>query len=91
MVSNGYYDEIGGYHCESIGWSPYGVFCGECTSISCKGCDNIEKSFKASKKESIKAAKELGYTHDVIERIKNAENDHEITRILITARKAEND
>ena len=34
----GYYDEIGGYHDEAIGWNPNGVWCGECTRESCINC-----------------------------------------------------
>lgn len=34
----GYYDEIGGYHDEAIGWNPNGVWCGECTNASCINC-----------------------------------------------------
>ena len=34
----GYYDEVGGYHDEAIGWNPNGVWCGECTQKSCINC-----------------------------------------------------
>ena len=33
-----YYDEVGGYHDCAEGWNPNGVWCGECTRPSCKGC-----------------------------------------------------
>ena len=33
-----YYDEVGGYHDCAIGWNPNGVWCGECTRISCANC-----------------------------------------------------
>ena len=33
-----YYDEVGGYHECAIGWNPNGVWCGECTRISCANC-----------------------------------------------------
>lgn len=31
-------DEVGGTHDCAIGWNPNGVWCGECTRISCKNC-----------------------------------------------------
>jgi hypothetical protein len=31
-------DELGGFHAEGLGWSPKGVFCGECSELSCVGC-----------------------------------------------------
>ena len=34
----GYYDEVGGYHECAIGWNPNGIWCGECTSLSCANC-----------------------------------------------------
>lgn len=40
----GFYDEIGGYHSEGLGWNPQGVFCGECSSMTC-----IECSFRDEK------------------------------------------
>lgn len=36
--SNGYYDEVGGYHCDAIGYSPNGDWCGECCRESCTSC-----------------------------------------------------
>lgn len=33
-----YYDEVGGYHECGIGWNPNGVWCGECTCLSCANC-----------------------------------------------------
>lgn len=46
-------------------------------------CENL----KVSKKEAIKAAEQLRYSDSVVERIKKAKNEPEITRILATARK----
>ena len=34
----GYIDEVGGYHDAAIGWNPQGIWHGECTRASCKGC-----------------------------------------------------
>lgn len=34
----GFYDKIGGYHAEGVGYSPKGEFCGECGWSSCEGC-----------------------------------------------------
>jgi len=31
-------DDLGGVHSEGTGWNPNGVWCGECSSISCEGC-----------------------------------------------------
>jgi hypothetical protein len=33
-------DEVGGIHEGGCGWNPQGVWCGECSSITCKGCVN---------------------------------------------------
>lgn len=44
------------------------------------------EKLRVSKKEAIKAAKQLGYSDNVVKRIKQAKNEPEITRILITAR-----
>ena len=33
-----YKDEIGGSHSDGVGWTPYGIFCGECNLSTCKGC-----------------------------------------------------
>ena len=35
-----YYDEVGGFHSAAIGWNPNGVWCGECTRISCSNCSS---------------------------------------------------
>ena len=35
-----YYDEIGGFHSAAMGWNPNGVWCGECTHISCSNCSS---------------------------------------------------
>lgn len=42
---------------------------------------------KGEKNRAIKAAKDLGYSSDVLTRIKNAKTDSELQRIMITARK----
>ena len=31
-------DDVGGFHDEPEGWNPNNVSCGECNSITCKGC-----------------------------------------------------
>lgn len=38
-------DEVGGCHEGGLGWNPNGVFCGECSNSTCKGCvnENAEK------------------------------------------------
>ena len=33
-------DEVGGVHDCAIGWNPNGLWCGECTKISCKNCSS---------------------------------------------------
>lgn len=33
-------DEVGGIHDSGEGWNPQGVWCGECSSETCKGCVN---------------------------------------------------
>lgn len=33
-------DEVGGIHEGGCGWNPQGVFCGECSSLTCKDCIN---------------------------------------------------
>lgn len=33
-----YYDDVGGFHDCAIGWNPNGVWCGECTKVSCRDC-----------------------------------------------------
>lgn len=33
-------DEVGGMHEGGVGWNPKGFWCGECSSITCKGCVN---------------------------------------------------
>lgn len=35
-----YKDEVGGVHDEGCGWNPQRAFCGECGSLTCKGCIN---------------------------------------------------
>ena len=41
-----YYDNVGGFHDSAIGYNPNGVYCGECTKLSCQRCKNVD-----SKKE----------------------------------------
>lgn len=36
-------DQLGGVHDECVGWNPKGVFCGECSYITCKSCPNKDK------------------------------------------------
>lgn len=36
--NDGYFDEVGGFHCDAIGWNPLGIWHGECLRASCKGC-----------------------------------------------------
>lgn len=36
-----YYDEVGGFHSPPDSWNPYGVWHGECTRTTCKGCKYI--------------------------------------------------
>jgi hypothetical protein len=31
-------DELGGFHYHGMGVNPYGVYCGECGRLTCKGC-----------------------------------------------------
>lgn len=31
-------DELGGIHSEGEGWNPNGVWCGECSNVTCYGC-----------------------------------------------------
>lgn len=33
-------DEVGGYHEDGIGINPHGIYCGECSKITCSGCHN---------------------------------------------------
>lgn len=33
-----YRDEVGGVHDCGVAWNPNGVWCGECSKASCKGC-----------------------------------------------------
>lgn len=44
------------------------------------------ENLNTSKRIAIKAAKQLHYSEDVVEKVKNAKNEVEITRILATAR-----
>lgn len=36
--TTGFYDAVGGYHSEGIGFSPSGEWCGECCWESCEQC-----------------------------------------------------
>lgn len=36
--NNGYFDEVGGFHEDAMGWNPLGIWHGECTRETCKGC-----------------------------------------------------
>lgn len=40
VEENGFYDSVGGYHSEGIGFSPSGEWCGECCFESCEQCQN---------------------------------------------------
>lgn len=33
-----YYDEVGGFHDSGTGYSPNGIYCGECSKLTCKDC-----------------------------------------------------
>lgn len=35
-----YYDDVGGFHDCTEGWNPKGIWCGECTSRSCRDCSS---------------------------------------------------
>lgn len=35
-TETGFYDAVGGYHSEGIGFSPMGEWCGECCFESCE-------------------------------------------------------
>ena len=35
-------DAIGGVHDEGLGWNPNGIFCGECSWLSCEKCPCID-------------------------------------------------
>lgn len=39
-VPDAYYDDVGGFHDSGIGWNPNGVWCGECTKVSCRDCSS---------------------------------------------------
>lgn len=47
---------------------------------------NNNETFKAYKSEAIRAAIELGYDVDVIEKLNKAKTDGEIQRLMIIAR-----
>lgn len=46
----------------------------------------MEPELKSIIKSAIKTAKQLGYSEDVIKKIKKAHSEREITKILTTAR-----
>lgn len=50
-----------------------------------KGVPNCDL-YKLTVKDAIKIARELGYSEEVIAKIKRAKNEEEITRILRDAR-----
>lgn len=54
-----------------------------------KPYDDMSLPFYRNK--SVKAAKQLGYPNSTIEKIKNAKSQHEITRLMTTARQASSD
>lgn len=55
-----------------------------------KGVFDIPAMLKASHKQSaIRAAKELYYGKEVVNKLKKAVSDNEITRIMFSARNAE--
>ena len=35
-----YYDDVGGLHDCAEGWNPKGVWCGKCTTVSCRDCSS---------------------------------------------------
>ena len=35
-----YYDDVGGFHDSGTGYGPNGIYCGECSRLSCNGCVN---------------------------------------------------
>ena len=35
-----YYDQVGGFHDSGTGYNPNGVWCGECSRLSCRTCVN---------------------------------------------------
>lgn len=39
-IDESFKDEVGGVHDCGTGWNPQGVFCGECSRETCKGCVN---------------------------------------------------
>ena len=40
-----YYDNVGGFHDSATGYNPIGVYCGECTKLSCEGCASRTKDY----------------------------------------------
>ena len=49
--------------------------------------NTLRSIFTQYKKESLKAAKDLGYSDEVIEKIENAKNDSQISTIMYVAAK----
>lgn len=43
FFDEGYYDAVGGYHSEGIGYSPLGEWCGECCWESCEQCSRAKE------------------------------------------------
>lgn len=44
------------------------------------------RSTKLYRKMALEAARDLGYSQEIIDKIKNADNDREISRIMMTAK-----
>lgn len=51
------------------------------------GCGDRKEHFKTEKRQIIKAAKELCYKPEIIEALSKATTSHELTRIMIGARR----
>lgn len=45
QVTEYYIDQLGGIHDFPLGYNPNGVFCGECDSITCCDCPNVNKAY----------------------------------------------
>jgi uncharacterized ferredoxin-like protein len=53
-------DEVGGLHSNGVGWNPSGVWCGECSFRTCKGCVNENlKNDKQSEKQDFTGWKKV--------------------------------
>ena len=40
------FDDAGGTHSEGLGWNTTGMFCGECSNITCYGCPHRDASLE---------------------------------------------